>query len=171
MSDLDFDDLELHPDDEDENYVRLRKDDVTALRKAARNRGAAEKELAEYKRRDKVRAAGLEGLSERQINALAREAGDDDSPETLHTLAVEFGWATKPEKTDEEQRRETEIEQQTQAAQVANGATAPQQRTQVKAEDVAGWPVDKQMRLNENHPHLMDLALAGEPIDLPPGFN
>lgn len=173
MTDLDdFDDLEVQPDDDDEGYVRIRKDDLKQIRRAARGKGAAERELAELQREKKVRAAGLDGLSERQINALAREAGDDaDNPEKLRELAVEFGWAPKPELSDDDRQRETELNGQHDAAQVANGAEPPAQRTQVPAEQINGWPADKLMRLNDQHPDLYDLVLQGEAISLPPGFN
>ena len=171
MSDDDFDDLEIHNDEEDENYVRLRKEDVKRLRGAARRAGAAEKELGDFKRERLVRDAGIEGLSARQISILATQAGEDATADTLRDLAVELGWATKPEPSEEDQQREAEIAAEQEAAQVANGAQHPQQRTQLKPEDINGWAPDKLMRLNEKHPDLYDLVLAGQPIDLPAGFN
>lgn len=172
MSDFDdFDDLELQADEESDDHVRLSKADLKRLRAAAKRAGAAERDLATYRRQATVRKAGLEGLSERQLNALAAEAGDDADDTQLHALAVEFGWAKAPEASVEEQQREAELNGQHQAAQVANGAEPPAQRTDIPPEDVAGWPVDKQMRLNEHHPELFELALQGQPISLPPGFN
>lgn len=171
MSDDDFDDLELHDDEDDEQYVRIKKADLKKVRTAARAKGTAEKELATYKQRDLVREAGIEGLTERQISVLAAEAGDNPTPERLRELAVELHWAEPPQPTEQQQQVETEIAAQTQAATVANGAQPPHQRTQVPPEDIAAWPVDKQMRLDSQHPDLYDLALQGQPIDLPPGFN
>lgn len=173
MTDDDFDDLDLEitPDEEDEQYVRIKKEHLTKVRKAARGAGEARRELATYKRQETVRKAGIEGLTERQLNVLASQAGDDDSPEKLRELAVEFGWATPPEQTEKQQQVEAEIAAHTEAAAVANGAEAPAQRSKVPATDIAAWPPDKLMRLNSDHPELYELALQGLPIDLPPGFN
>jgi hypothetical protein len=171
MTDDDFDDLDFTPDEESDDHVRLSKADLKKLRSAARRAGAAERDLAAYKRQETVRTAGIEGLTERQINVLASEAGDDDSPEKLRELAVEFGWATPPEPNVEDQQREAEIDAHTAAAAVANGAEPPAQRSQVPATEIAGWPVDKRMRLLDHHPDLHELALRGEPINLPAGFN
>lgn len=171
MTDDDFDDLETLPDEDDEQYVRIKKDDLKSVRKAARTAGEARKELATYKRQDKVRAAGLEDLSERQIAVLASQAGDDDSPEKLRELAVEFKWAEPAEPSAEAQQNEVEIAGQQQAATVSTGAEPPAQRSQVPADVVAGWTHEKQMRLEEHHPEIYELALRGEPVTLPPGFN
>jgi hypothetical protein len=172
MTDLDdFDDLEIHGDEEDENYVRLRKEDVKRLRGAARRAGGAERELADFKRERLVRDAGIDGLSARQVAILAQQAGDDATPEALKDLAIELGWASKPQATEEDEQREAELAAQHQAAQVGNGAKPPLQRSEIPAEEVAGWPVDKQMRLNEAHPDLYESALQGNPVSLPPGFN
>lgn len=171
MTDDDFDDLDLTADDESDDHVRLSKADVKRMRAAAKRAGAAEKELAAYKRQDSVRKAGIEGLSERQINAIAREAGDDDSPAKLLEIAVEFGWAQAPEPSEEQQQTEAEIAGQTEAAAISTGAEPPAQRTQVKPEDINSWPADKLLRLNEDHPELAELVLQGQSINLPPGFN
>lgn len=171
MTDDDFDDLETLPDDEDDGYVRIKKDDLKSVRKAARSAGAAREKLATYERRDKVREAGLEGLTERQIATLAREVGDDDSPEKLRELAVEFKWAEPAEPSQEQQQTEAEIAGQSEAAAISTGAEPPAQRTQVKPEDINSWPADKLLRLNEDHPELAELVLQGQSINLPPGFN
>lgn len=170
MSDDDFDDLDLTDDPESDEHVRLSKADVKRLRQAARRAGVAERELSDLRREKKVRDAGLNGLSPRQIATLAREVGDDDGPEKLREIAVEFGWASPPEPSAEQQQTDAEVNAHTQVAAIANGAEPPAQRSSVKPEDINSWPVDKQMRLNELHPDLAESVLRGEPIDLPPGF-
>lgn len=171
MSDDDFDDIEITPDEEDDGYVRIKKDDLKSIRKAARGAGEARQKVAQYERRDKVREAGLDSLSQRQIDILAQQAGPEDGPDKLREIAVELGWAQPAEPDEETQRREAEIAGQTEAAQVANGAEPPASRTQIPADVINSWPADKLMRLNEQHPDIAELVLQGQPISLPPGFN
>jgi hypothetical protein len=176
MSDaFDLDDIEVHPDETDDGYVRIKRDDLKQIRTAARKRGEAEKQLNEYRRRDSVRDAGLTGLNERQVAALAREAGDDQSPENLRKIAADFGWAqAEPEPTEEQreaqEQTEREIEQHTEAAAIANGAPAVAGRT-LQPSEVNGWAPDRLMRLQKSHPDLYELVLREEPITLPAGFN
>lgn len=171
LLDFDPDAIESIDDEEDENYVRVKKTDFVKARKAARKGQDARRTLADLQRQDKVRSAGLDGLSERQIAVLASQVGDDASTEQLHALAVEFGWAQAPEPSEEQQRNEAEIAGQTEAAAISTGAEPPAQRTQLAAQEIAAWPVDKRMRLLEQHPDIHELALRGEPITLPAGFN
>lgn len=171
MTDFDLDDIETETDPDDANYVRLKKEDVRKLRGAARRAGAAERELRDIRRVEKVRQAGLEGLNERQLNALAREAGDDDSPETLRQIAVDFGWATPPEQTSEQQQVEAEVAATEQAVAAGSGADPAGHRTTLTPEDVNGWAVDKQMRFLNAHPDDYERLLRGEPVSLPGGFD
>lgn len=173
MTDDDFEDLETLPDDTDDGYVRIRKDDLKQVRRAARARGAAEKELSAYKRQDSVRKAGIDGLNERQIAALAREAEGDESPENLRKIAEELGFVqpADPALEREQQEIDTEIDQQAAAVAAVNGATPVNTRATVQATEVAEWPMDKLMRLDRDHPEIYELAMRGEPISLPAGFN
>ena len=171
MSDDEFDDLETIPDDVDEGYVKLRKEDVKALRSAARKRGAAERELADYKRQDAVRKAGIDGLSERQIAVIAREAEADQSPENLRKIAEDLGFVQPAPPSEEQQAVEQEIAANTEAAAVTSGAPPATHQTTVRDSDVAGWGVDKRMRLLHQHPDLHERLLRGEEVTLPPSFS
>jgi hypothetical protein len=171
LLDFDPDAMESIDDEDDENYVRVKKTDFVKARKAARKGQDARRTLADLQRQEQVRAAGLDGLSDRQIAVLASQAGDNPTSETLRELAVEFKWVEAPEPSEEQQQTDAEIDAHTQAAAVATGAEPPAQRTAIPAEAVAGWPVDKQMRLEADHPDIYERTLRGEPITLPPGFN
>ena len=171
MSDDDFDDLETIPDDVDDGYVKIRKEDLKSVRAAARKRGAAERELADYKRQDAVRAAGIDGLSARQVAVIAREAEADQSAENLRKIAEELGFVQPAPPSEEEQRTDAEIDQQNEAAAVTTGAPPANTRTTLTAQEVAEWPQDKLMRLDRSHPEIYELLLRGESITVPAGFN
>jgi len=171
MTDDDFDDLETIPDDVDEGYVKLRKEDVKALRAAARKRGAAERELADYKRQEAVRAAGIDGLTERQIAVIAREAEADQSADNLRKIAEDLGFVQQRPPSEEEQQTEQEIQAQNEAAAVTSGAPPATHQTTVRDSDVAGWGVDKRMRFLHQHPDLHERLLRGEEVTLPASFN
>lgn len=171
MSDDDFDDLETLPDDVDDGYVKIRKEDLKAVRSAARKRGAAERELAAYKRQDAVRAAGIDGLSERQIAVIAREAEGDQSPENLRKIAEDLKFISAAPPSEEEQQVEQEIDRQQEAAAVTTGAPAAAQTLTVQPEEAAGWAVDKRMRFLNQHPQLHERLLRGEPVVLTQPFN
>jgi hypothetical protein len=174
-NDFDLDDVEAHLDEADEDYVRIRKTDWKQVKSAARRRRDEADELSNYRRQDVVRKAGLDGLNERQIAALAREAGDDQSPENLRQIASDFGWATQQAAPSEEEQQEQEqtdreIAQHTEAAAIANGAPAVAHRT-VTPEEINGWAPDRLMRLQSTHPDIYELVLREQPVTLPAGFN
>lgn len=171
MSDDDFDDLETIPDDVDDGYVKIRKEDLKAVRSAARKRGAAEKELAAYKRQDAVRAAGIDGLSERQIAVIAREAEGDQSPENLRKIAEELNFIQQAPPSEEEQRIEGEINGQAEAVAATSGAPAATHQSKVTPADVGAWSTEKRMRLNAQHPDLYERLLREEEVVLPPTFS
>jgi hypothetical protein len=177
--DFDPDEIQVFEDETDDGYVRIKKDDLKKVRTAARRAGSATRELNEFRQRDtardKAKDAGLTGLNDRQVAALAREAGDDQSPENLRKIATDFGWAqAQAEPTEEEreaqEQNEREIEQHTEAAAIANGAPAVAHRT-LQPSEVNGWAPDRLMRLQKSHPDLYELVLREEPITLPAGFN
>lgn len=165
----DFDDLEVTPDEEDENYVRIKRDDLKQIRAAARKRGESEKELATYRRRDLIRDAGLDGLNDKQVEALAKLA-DTETAESFKQMATDLGWHT-PTDNAEQQEVEGEIAAQEQAAAVSSGAPPVNTTGQQTPEQVEGWPADRLMRLNAQHPLVYDAVLRGEPITVPAGFN
>lgn len=174
MSDIDLDAIEELEDETSDDYVRLKKSDVKQLRSAAKAKGTAERELAGYKRQDAVRKAGLKGLTERQIAVLAREAGDDQSPEALKQIATELGFPVNTEPSEDEQEQqqiEDEMQQQEDAAAVGTGGQSPTARTGITPEEINGWPSDRLMRLQQQHPDTYESVLRGDPITLPPGFN
>lgn len=165
----DFDDLEVTPDDEDENYVRIKRDDLKQIRSAARKRGEVEKELASYRRRDLIRDAGLDGLNDKQVDALAKLA-EAETPEAFKQMATDLGWHT-PTEAAEQTQVEQEIAEQEQAAAVTSGAPPVNTQGQHTPEQVNDWPADRLMRLQNQHPLVYDAVLRGEPITVPAGFN
>ena len=177
MSDDDFDpdDIETYADDADDEFVRLRKTDLSKVRKAARKTSGlskAEREELDALRTEKVvREADLGALTPRQIAVVAREAGNDKTPAALRQVAEDLGFIAPPQPSEEEQQIETEISQQQQAVAATNGAPPANSQTTVTAEEVASWPVEKLMRLDRAHPDTYELAMRGEAITLPPGFN
>lgn len=169
--DFDPDDIDVQNDDADEDYVRIRKSDLKKVRTAARAAGAARKELASYKRQDTVRAAGIEGLNDRQIAVIAAQAEGDESPDNLKRIAQELGWYTPPAPSDEERDTDAEIDAHSEAVAATSGAQPVAHRNTIPAEELASWPIDKLQRLDRNHPEIYELAMRGEPVTLPAGFN
>lgn len=172
--DFDLDNLDVHDDEQDDSYVRIRKDDLKQIRSAARKRGEStaeiQRELATYKRRDLIRDAGLKDLTDKQVAALAKLV-DEETPEKFLEEAISLGWATKPEPSEEEQRLAAEIDGQQQVVAASTGANASNVTRTLKPGDANGWPADKRMRLQAQHPDLYELLLREQEITLPAGFN
>lgn len=174
-TDLDLDDLDIHPDEADpDNYRRISAADLKRLRKAADERRDLRTQVAGLNREKQVRTAGLEGLSERRISVLAKEAGDDATPEDLRELAVELGFIEPAAKSAEEVEQE-QIDSEAQAhgevAAASVGGTTP--RTGIAtAKDYGTWGADKRMRFQEQHPALAEAMLRDPeaPIQMPNGF-
>jgi hypothetical protein len=162
----DFNDLDVLEDETDENYRRISKRDLDRLRDAADKGSKYRKKAEELERQSAFSQAGLNDLNEAQRAALTRLV-EDPSPEKYREQAAALGFIAPPAPVEPEHTADLEaIDRQ---AAVANGAGAPQS-VQVTPDDANGWPVDRLMRLNEQHPALYDRLLSGEPITLPQGF-
>lgn len=165
MSD-DFDSIDVLDDEENDNLVRLGKNDLKKLREAAKEGRTARRELDGLKREKAVIDAGLQDLTPKQTAALARLV-EDATPENLRAEAVALGWVT--EQADPDAVPAAELEVHAEMANAANGATAPASRRLEPAQAVE-WPQDKLMRFDRDHPDLYELLMRGQAIDLPAGF-
>lgn len=165
-ADVDLDNLDLLDDDEDENFVRIRKTHLDQVRGAAKNSTKYQREAETLRREKAVADAGLHDLTDAQRNALTALV-EEPTVEALKAKAAELGFIETAPAVPEPDAADLEaIERQAAAGQ---GAGAPIS-TQVKPEDANGWPIDKLMRLNEQHPDLSELLKRGETITLPQGF-
>lgn len=166
MTEVDLDNLDLLDDEDDADYVRIRRSHLDDVRQAAKNSSKHRKEAEDLKREKAVLDAGLTGLTADQRDALSTLV-KEPTAEALRDKAVALGFIAAPPAIPDPTAEELEAHQR--AADVANGAGAPINNT-VKPEEANGWDTAKLMRLNERHPDIYELLLRGESITLPAGF-
>lgn len=168
MPETDFDDLEIQDDEENENVAKIGKNDLKRLRDAAKSGRAAVKELDGLRRQTAITDAGLKDLNTDQREALSLLV-TEATPENLRAKAEALGWVEK--RVDPEQQQiDQEIADQTSASAAATGAGAPVKNT-ISNEDYTSWPIDKRMRLQDNHPEVVEALMREDrEVRLPAGF-
>lgn len=153
--DLDLDDTET---DDGDGFVRVKRADLQALRKAQRRAAKLEKETAEWRREKAIAKAGLDHLRPSQIAALVKVCDGDDSPEALKAAADDlFG----PPDTST-----AEIADLAAAEADVKGAP-PAASSMLTPDEVNGWPADRLMRLNTEHPTVFEALMRGETVPTP----
>lgn len=162
MPDLDDfdDDLDDAADSADENgYVRIKRDDLKALRKKSRRADKLERETAEWRRERAIAKAGLDKLKPAQQAALLKYADSDDA-DALKAAAEELFGAPEQTEVDAEVAAHAEAEAAVTGAAPANSGV-------LKPEDVNGWPPERLMRLNQDHPTVFEALMRGETVPAP----
>jgi len=163
------------PDIEDDDDLELDEIDESAPDGPAKLRQAAKRGKKAAKERDTLKAdndrlgkelavykAGLAGLDDKKVKAILSAIDGEVTAEAVKKQAVDFGWAEPETNPDEELRDEIEAHGAVSAA--AQGAGKTPATTVLKPEDVNGWPIDRQMRLMEQHPDVYERLLQGEEV-------
>lgn len=160
----DQDDLTAETDQDSELVRKLRRQ-LRDTRKEAKRAADLEKELGDFRKEKAVKDAGL-SLTTAQVRALLRdhtEEGREMTAEALTATAVELGFVTPS--TEDVPAEDLDTEQAITTAQATGrpansaGLLAPS--------DVAGWPVDKQMRFRKQHPDAFEALKRGEQVRVP----
>lgn len=154
---IDFDEL-IEEHDEDTPLIKQLRQQ---LRDKARSDKAKDEKLAEYERKDTVRAAGLNHLTERQMKALLAAHDGEFTSDALKTTAVELGFA---EPDPDDQAREEEMAAQQRMAQATAGAGAAASAGKITPVDAAGWSAEKWMRFAKQHPEHAEAIRRGQEV-------
>lgn len=166
MTDLDLDNLDIQADDTDDDYVRIRKSHLDGVRDAAKSSAKHRKEIEGLRRDKSLAEAGLNDLTDEQRAAVLALV-EEPSPDAYRSKAQALGFIAAPPAAPEP--TPDDVEAIGRQAQVGAGAGTPTSN-QVSPEELNGWPVDRLMRLDSQHPALYESAMRGETIELPPGF-
>lgn len=164
--DLDYDDdLDTDTTDDDaadsDGFVRMKRDDVRKLRGIERKYRKLEKATRADRAKKALDAAGLSRLTPAQAAAVARLVEDPTDAEQLRAQAEElFGPAPDANDVDAEVAAHGEAEAAVTGAAPANSGV-------LKPEDVNGWPPERLMRLNQDHPTVFEALMRGETVPAP----
>lgn len=167
-TDLNLDDLDIQPDETDDDYARINRKHLDGLREAAKGASKSRKEAEDLRKQIAFSDAGLADLSEARRNALLATV-KDVTPEALIAQAVDLGFREAPEPPAPEVDAAEIAEQEAHAAAV-NGGGAPKP-DQLTAADTAGWDAEKRQRFTTTHPDLAMALLRGESVKAPAGFS
>lgn len=163
MSNVFTDDDE--PDQDDDEF----QDDtpvITTLRKRlreaekkGRRTDELETELAGYRAKEALAAAGL-NLNERQQRALIRELDGDLNADTARTAAIELGFIT-----DEQAETDAaEAEAQRQMAAASAGASTNRGDGMVTAQEYGEWDAPRRQAFQQSHPDALKAFQRGESV-------
>lgn len=140
-------------------FKNLREQYKTASKDAKRVPELEEK-LARYEKGDALKAAGLDGLTDKQRKALEAAHDGEWTADALRATAIELNLATR---TEQEQQLEQDLEAQGRIAEAAAGGGAGNAGVITPA-DVAVWPTDKTIRFKQQHPQEFELLKRGEEV-------
>lgn len=133
------------------------------LREAAKNAEKTRAENVDLKQKLAVYEAGLGNLTPKQVKSVLANVEGEVTAEVLRATAVELAFIEE-EDTAETQQIEAEVREQGRISAAASGAGRAPANAQLTPTEVAAWPIDKQMRLLDEHPDIYDRLLAGETV-------